>query len=356
MSNALAEIRTQVQAALAAGVPAAKWADVYDGEDWNDEDFKTIRSRIAMKGAGIYVRLPTVQPDADGAAFDHVEVYIQLLCCAAAAADRETAAAAAEALAWSAYETLRDAGKVPAFMHCRWMLPQFGTEHQSANCTIVSLTMGSAVDLADLDESTSTPDTELPTLAKSPPVDADRLTLWDSAAGWARKYVAWSVVKSTLKTYFDGLYAGIVHAARHASAGADPVTPAAIGAAESGHDHDSDYDALGAAAAAQGNALTPAEYSPGALGSTYAVDWSASRQVQLLGTVSSALELTKGAGWPAAGNMAYVLLRLTISGTPTITWTVVDAWTSDAPAAAGTYLVHLRQVGGTVYASAEEVQ
>lgn len=43
--------------------------------------------------------------------------------------------------------------------------------------------------------------------AKSPLVDADQLPIADSAAANAGKKVLWSVVKSTLKTYFDGLYA-----------------------------------------------------------------------------------------------------------------------------------------------------
>ena len=46
------------------------------------------------------------------------------------------------------------------------------------------------------------------TSAKNPPVDADEIPINDSAAtpAYSRAKVLWSVIKSTLKTYFDGLY------------------------------------------------------------------------------------------------------------------------------------------------------
>lgn len=46
---------------------------------------------------------------------------------------------------------------------------------------------------------------------KTTPVDADSLTLTDSAASNALKKLTWANVKATLKTYFDTLYAGILH-------------------------------------------------------------------------------------------------------------------------------------------------
>lgn len=42
--------------------------------------------------------------------------------------------------------------------------------------------------------------------AKSPPVDADEIGLADSAAAYGWKKLTWAVIKSTLKTYFDGIY------------------------------------------------------------------------------------------------------------------------------------------------------
>lgn len=47
----------------------------------------------------------------------------------------------------------------------------------------------------------------VPDTAKTTPVDADVVTIWDSAASWVRKKLSWANVKATLKTYFDSLYA-----------------------------------------------------------------------------------------------------------------------------------------------------
>ena len=45
-----------------------------------------------------------------------------------------------------------------------------------------------------------------PTVAKTTPVDADTMTIWDSAVSFISKYVTWANIKATLKTYFDTLY------------------------------------------------------------------------------------------------------------------------------------------------------
>lgn len=68
---------------------------------------------------------------------------------------------------------------------------------------------------------------------KSSIVVADELHVLDSAASFATKRITFSNVRSTLKTYFDTLYAGITHKSRHASGGADALSPADIGAATS---------------------------------------------------------------------------------------------------------------------------
>jgi hypothetical protein len=47
--------------------------------------------------------------------------------------------------------------------------------------------------------------------AKATPVDNDRVAIFDSAASNAPKHTLWSSVKSTLKSYFDTVYAAIVH-------------------------------------------------------------------------------------------------------------------------------------------------
>ena len=48
--------------------------------------------------------------------------------------------------------------------------------------------------------------------AKATIVDADKFTILDSAASFAPKTSLWSLVKSTLKTYFDTLYATVAQA------------------------------------------------------------------------------------------------------------------------------------------------
>jgi hypothetical protein len=67
--------------------------------------------------------------------------------------------------------------------------------------------------------------------AKTTPVDADETALADSAASYGLKKVTWSNIKATLKAYFDGLYAALTHKSRHATGGADALSPADIGAA-----------------------------------------------------------------------------------------------------------------------------
>lgn len=61
--------------------------------------------------------------------------------------------------------------------------------------------------------------------AKATPVDNDRVAIFDSAASNAPKHTLWSSVKSTLKSYFDTVYAAIVHT--HLSA---DITDASVGA------------------------------------------------------------------------------------------------------------------------------
>lgn len=66
--------------------------------------------------------------------------------------------------------------------------------------------------------------------AKVAPVDADAIPVIDSAASSATKRMTWANVKAAMKNYMDALYAGMTHASRHASGGADALTPGTIGA------------------------------------------------------------------------------------------------------------------------------
>jgi len=65
--------------------------------------------------------------------------------------------------------------------------------------------------------------------AKASLVDADNLSGFDSAASNGKAKWLWSVIKSTLKTYFDTLYAGIAHVGAGGSAHADVVASGASG-------------------------------------------------------------------------------------------------------------------------------
>lgn len=191
MSNPLAEIRTALQSTLRAGVPSAQWVDIYDGEDWTDAKRTTIRQKVALKGPGLYVALPTVEAvEGEPEFLDHSTIEVRLLACAGAIADRTTSAEAAEALAWAAYAALLAAGRTPAFMHERWREPTFGTEFQGANCTLFGLTLRSSCDMTQLEETVYEDDQEVPTAEAETLAGTDRLTAWVAEGGsWVRKYV-----------------------------------------------------------------------------------------------------------------------------------------------------------------------
>lgn len=62
-------------------------------------------------------------------------------------------------------------------------------------------------------------------VSKDTPVDADRISLWDSVASFGRKNLTWANLKATLKAYFDTLYAaaasGVTGGDSHDHAGGD---------------------------------------------------------------------------------------------------------------------------------------
>lgn len=69
--------------------------------------------------------------------------------------------------------------------------------------------------------------------AKTTPVDADTMSLIDSAASNVLKKVTWANVKATAKTYFDTLYATIVHAHAGADITSGTVDPSRLGSGAS---------------------------------------------------------------------------------------------------------------------------
>mgnify|MGYP000887001897 CR=1 FL=1 len=69
--------------------------------------------------------------------------------------------------------------------------------------------------------------------AKTAPADAVKVPVIDSADASKTKLVLWSAIKTALSSVF----AGITHAARHKTGGADALAPADIGAAAASHNH-----------------------------------------------------------------------------------------------------------------------
>jgi hypothetical protein len=223
MSNPFQTIRETMQTHLVAGVTAAKWVDVYDGEDWKDEDFGQMRSRISAKGAGIYVRVVRTERDAEAPdSFDHHRLYLHVICAAAAVADRKRSAEAAEDLVWQAYQTVRAAGQSPTWLHEPWRLQGFTPEYQGANATIVSLLFASSADLAELETATYEPNAEVPDTGVSTIADQDRLSLWVQADGWVRRFIT----GANLQAQFAGGGGGgstDVAAATHAAQAKSPL-------------------------------------------------------------------------------------------------------------------------------------
>ena len=59
--------------------------------------------------------------------------------------------------------------------------------------------------------------------AKTIPVNADIVALWDSAAANVVKQLSWSDIKTILQARFDTLYAVITHATTHKNGGSDEL-------------------------------------------------------------------------------------------------------------------------------------
>jgi hypothetical protein len=97
-------------------------------------------------------------------------------------------------------------------------LPRNGSAGMQANLAmagfkVTGMADGTAADDAvtksQLDGVASVASTINAATAKTPLVDDDRFAITDSAVSYAIKRVTWDAIKSTLKTYFDGLYASI---------------------------------------------------------------------------------------------------------------------------------------------------
>jgi hypothetical protein len=144
--NPLTAIREGVQTALRT-VSGIKWAEIYDGESWNDNQFEDIRRRVALHGSGVYARIMRTALVEDSPLLaDSNQLWLQCLVAAGVVANRAKAAENAEQLAWAVYEELRGTETGDECLLLPWRLAGFAVEHQSPNCTIISVVMRNQVD------------------------------------------------------------------------------------------------------------------------------------------------------------------------------------------------------------------
>ena len=152
MSNPLTNIREGLQTAMSA-VDGIKWADIYDGEDWKDDEYKQIRRRVGLQGTGVYARLMRTQLVVDSPQLaDSNDVYMQLIVGCAQAVDRKTSAENAEQQAWDCYYAVRGTATGADCLLLTWRLAGIATEYQSSNCTIMSVILRNQVDFGTWDE------------------------------------------------------------------------------------------------------------------------------------------------------------------------------------------------------------
>lgn len=168
---------------------------------------------------------------------------------------------------------------------------------------------------ADIDPGTSKVKADqLPTvgdaLQKTTIVDADSVSISDSADTDKSKRVLWSSIKTTLKTWLDTLYASVghthawsvitgkpnsfapsAHASTHQTGGADAITPAGIGAAKASHTH-AQSEVTGLAA----DILSKSNWN-GAIITGSAKAWAASAQAVNNGAADTSVTDTPYSGY-----------------------------------------------------------
>lgn len=112
--------------------------------------------------------------------------------------------------------------------------------HAASAISVAATPTNYAAATADVEAHLAGVDTALATAGSVPsdtketPVDADKLTLWDSVASWAGKGLTWANLKTALGTGLATVFAALTHAARHKTGGDDALTAADIGALATG--------------------------------------------------------------------------------------------------------------------------
>lgn len=97
----------------------------------------------------------------------------------------------------------------------------------------------------------------------------------------------------------------------------------------------------------------------GPVSGTVSLNFAPDRLIQLLSLNGTATTFTKGSGWPtetgiesgAIVSTSDIVLRINVSSSTTITWSIVTDWFNQPPAGAlpiGTHLILLRGIGSAI--------
>jgi hypothetical protein len=82
------------------------------------------------------------------------------------------------------------------------------------------------------------------------------------------------------------------------------------------------------------------------------ISFGADRLIQSLTLNGTAVQFTKGSGWPSSNDIAAdIVLNISVASTTSITWSVVDTWIINPPAGAlgvDNHVVLLRSIGSSI--------
>jgi len=158
---------------------------------------------------------------------------------------------------------------------------------------------------------------------KTAPVDADEIPITDSVASFGLKKLTWANLKSTVKTYFDTLYASL---AGNTFTGAQVYSDQQLSRGM--------FKDVGEVFLDKGNSGTSAQ----------TLDYT-SGSVQRL-TVTGAFTLNAVANWPPAGNLGALTLELVNGASSVVTWPTINWVKSD-----GSFTTTFASNGVTLQAS-----
>jgi len=193
-----------------------------------------------------------------------------------------------------------------------------GTDYVAPGGALGTPTSGNATNLTN----TIAPQTAAAT-SKTAPVDADEIPITDSVASFGLKKLTWANLKSTVKTYFDTLYASL---AGNTFTGAQVYSDQQLSRGM--------FKDVGEVFLDKGNSGTSAQ----------TLDYT-SGSVQRL-TVTGAFTLNAVANWPPAGNLGALTLELVNGASSVVTWPTINWVKSD-----GSFTTTFASNGVTLQAS-----